>query len=114
MQVLGEPGCGFGEKDKAVLDHRGLRVHAHDLVELRLIAGDGVEAVGDQLLDQLGAAIAMAKVSIVCVKKVSSAGTSRRHRPSGPSVGARCSQFSRHGIPLHQPCYYICNTADHK
>jgi hypothetical protein len=39
----------------AVLDHRGLGVHAHDLVRLRLVAGDRVEAVGDQLLDQLGA-----------------------------------------------------------
>jgi len=29
-------------------------VHAHYFVRLRLIAGDGVEAVGDQLLDQLG------------------------------------------------------------
>jgi hypothetical protein len=28
---------------------------AHDLVRLRLVAGDGVETVGDQLLDQLGA-----------------------------------------------------------
>jgi hypothetical protein len=28
-------------------------VHAHDLVRLRLVAGDGVEAVADQLLDQL-------------------------------------------------------------
>ena len=41
--------------DKAVLDHRGLRVHTHDFIGLRLIAGDGVEAVGNQLLDQLGA-----------------------------------------------------------
>jgi hypothetical protein len=61
--------------DKAVLDHCRLRVHAlgeaklrltrqalplatpraHDLVLTRLVAGDGVEAVGDQLLDQLGA-----------------------------------------------------------
>jgi hypothetical protein len=30
-------------------------MHAHDLVLTRLVAGDGVEAVGDQLLDQLGA-----------------------------------------------------------
>jgi hypothetical protein len=30
--------------DKAVLDHRGLRVHAHDFVRLWLIAGDGMQA----------------------------------------------------------------------
>ena len=41
--------------DKAVLDHCRLRVHAHDLVLTRLVAGGGVEAIGDQLLDQLGA-----------------------------------------------------------
>jgi hypothetical protein len=40
--------------DETVLDHRGLRVHAHDLVQLRLIARHGVQAVGDQFLDQLG------------------------------------------------------------
>jgi hypothetical protein len=40
---------------KAVLDHRGLRVHAHHLVAMRAVAGDGVEVLGDQLLDQLGA-----------------------------------------------------------
>jgi hypothetical protein len=45
----------FGEVDKAVLDHRGLRLHAHDLVRLRLVAGDGVQALLDQLLDQLRA-----------------------------------------------------------
>src|SRR6266852_3802563 len=65
----------LGQVDKAVLDHRGLGVHAlgeaklrltrqalplatpraHDLVGLRLVAGDGVEALLDQFLDQLGA-----------------------------------------------------------
>jgi hypothetical protein len=29
---------------EAVLDHCGLRVQAHDLVRLRPVAGDGVEA----------------------------------------------------------------------
>ena len=55
VQIWGEPRCGVGQVDKAVLDHSGLRVHAHDLVELRLIAGHGIEAFGNQLLDQRGA-----------------------------------------------------------
>src|SRR6516164_2628791 len=55
VQILGEPRCRVGEVDKAVFDHCRLRVHAHDLVELRLVAGHRVEAFGDQLLDQLGA-----------------------------------------------------------
>jgi hypothetical protein len=38
---------------KAVFDHRGLGVHAHDLVALRLAAGDCVETVDHHLLDQL-------------------------------------------------------------
>jgi hypothetical protein len=41
--------------DETVLDHRGLRVHAHDLVGLRPVAGNRVETLGDQLLDQLRA-----------------------------------------------------------
>jgi len=40
---------------KAVLDHRGLGVHADDLVRLRLIAGDRVQALLDRFLDQLDA-----------------------------------------------------------
>ena len=55
VQVFGEPGRRLGDVDKAVLDHRGLRVQAHDLVGGRLVAGDGMAALGDQLLDQLGA-----------------------------------------------------------
>src|SRR5271163_2623258 len=55
VQVFGEPSRLSGEVNKAVLDHRGLRVHPHDLVGLRLVAGDGVQAFVDQLLDQLGA-----------------------------------------------------------
>jgi hypothetical protein len=49
------PGGFLREADEAVLDHRCLRVHAHDLVGLRLVAGDGGETVDDQFLDQLGA-----------------------------------------------------------
>ena len=55
VEVFGEPGCGFGDMDKAVLDHRGLRMQPHDLVAFRLVAGDAMAALGDQLLDQLGA-----------------------------------------------------------
>src|SRR6185436_13492076 len=32
VEVLGEPGSRLGNVDKAVLDHRRLRVQAHDLV----------------------------------------------------------------------------------
>ena len=53
--VFGEPRRFLGQIDKPVLDDRGLGVHAHDLVGLRLIAGDRVQALFDQLLDQLGA-----------------------------------------------------------
>src|SRR3984893_4532073 len=54
VQVFGAPAGLLGEVDKAVLDYRGLGVHAHDLVGLRLVAGDGVQAQLDQFLDQLG------------------------------------------------------------
>jgi len=54
VQVLRQPWRRVRQVDKTVLDHRGLGVHAHDLVRLRLIAGDGVEAFLHQLLDQLG------------------------------------------------------------
>ena len=55
LQVLGEPWSALGHADGTVLDHCGLREHPHDLVGLRLIAGDRVEALADQLLNQLGA-----------------------------------------------------------
>ena len=55
VQVFGEPRRFFRQMHKAVLDHRGLRVHPHDLVGLRLVAGDRVQALLDQFLDQLGA-----------------------------------------------------------
>src|ERR1700730_8580241 len=67
--------ASLGQVDKAVLDHCGLGVHAlgeaklrltrqalplatpraHDLVGLRLVAGDGMQAQLDQFLDPLGA-----------------------------------------------------------
>jgi len=40
---------------EAVLDHRGLRKHAHDLIRLRLVTGHRMHAFGGRLLDQLGA-----------------------------------------------------------
>src|SRR5438270_8610900 len=55
VEVFGEPGSGLGDADKAVLDQRGLRVQTHDLIGGRLVAGDTVAALGDQLLYQLGA-----------------------------------------------------------
>ena len=54
MQVFGEPRRFFWQMDKTVLDHRRLGVHAHDLVRLRLVAGDRAQALLDQFLDQLG------------------------------------------------------------
>ena len=54
VEVLVEPRRRLGDMHK-VLDHRGLRVHPHDLVAVRLIPRDTVVALGDQLLDQLGA-----------------------------------------------------------
>ena len=55
VQVFREPRRLLWQMHKTVLDHRGLGVHAHDLVRLRLVAGDRVQAVIDQFLDQLGA-----------------------------------------------------------
>jgi hypothetical protein len=55
VEVFGEPWRGLGDADKAVLDRRGLRVHAHGLVAGRLIARDAMTAICDQILDQLGA-----------------------------------------------------------
>jgi hypothetical protein len=55
VQVFGQAtapsrGCGRSRSRP-----RGLRVQARDLVGGRLGAGDGMAALGDQLLDQLGA-----------------------------------------------------------
>jgi hypothetical protein len=52
VQVFGKPGFLFWQMDKAVLDHRGLGVHAH--VRLQRVAGDRAQALLDQFLDQLG------------------------------------------------------------
>ena len=54
MKVFGEPWRRLGDVDEAVLDQRGLRVQAHDLVAGRLVARDTMAPVRDQLLDQLG------------------------------------------------------------
>jgi len=55
VQVFGKPRCILRDRDKAVFDHCGLRVQPHDLLALRLVAGDTVAALADQFLDQLGA-----------------------------------------------------------
>ena len=55
VQVFRQPRRGFGEVDKAILDDRSLRVHAHRLLVGRLVARDAMAALGDQILDQLGA-----------------------------------------------------------
>src|SRR5262249_6357250 len=55
VEVFGEPGCILRDEDKAVFDHRGLRMHSHDLVAVRLVAGHTMATIGDQFLDQLGA-----------------------------------------------------------
>jgi hypothetical protein len=45
----------MGRMRKTALSHRSVSVYVHDLVRLRLVAGDGMMAVDHQLLDQLGA-----------------------------------------------------------
>src|SRR6202040_4363734 len=55
VEVFGEPRRCLRNMDKAVLDYSGLRIKTHDLVGGRLVAGDAMAAVGDQLLYQLGA-----------------------------------------------------------
>src|SRR5437868_12344489 len=55
VEVFGEPRRRLRNADKAALDYSGLRIQTHDLVGGRLVAGDAMAAVGDQLLDQLGA-----------------------------------------------------------
>src|SRR5215510_7792647 len=55
MEVFGQPWRGFGDVDKAVFDYRGLRMHTHRLLVGRLVAGDAMAALGDQILDQLRA-----------------------------------------------------------
>jgi hypothetical protein len=49
VEVFGEPWRGLGDADKAVLDRRCLRVHAHGLVAVRFVARDAMAAIGDQI-----------------------------------------------------------------
>src|SRR5205814_8177396 len=51
---FGWPRGGFVNLDKAVLDNRSLCVQTQGLVAVRVVAGDTVAAIMDQLLDQLG------------------------------------------------------------
>src|SRR6516164_4901808 len=53
MQIFGKPRRRFGDVNKAVLNERGLRVQAHDLLARRLVARHAMAALVDQLLDQL-------------------------------------------------------------
>ena len=54
-QIIGEPGGFVRQEDEAVLDHRRLRVQAHDLVALGRIARDMREPIMDQVLNKLRA-----------------------------------------------------------
>jgi hypothetical protein len=54
VQVFGT-GCILRDGDKPILDHRGLRVHPHDLLAVWLVPGHTMATVGDQFLDQLSA-----------------------------------------------------------
>ena len=47
MEVFGEPRGGFRNVNEAVLDQRGLRVQAQDLLGGRLVTGDTIAAIGD-------------------------------------------------------------------
>jgi hypothetical protein len=47
MEVFGEPWGGFRNVNEAVLDQRGLRVQAQDLLGGRLVTGDTIAAIGD-------------------------------------------------------------------
>jgi hypothetical protein len=49
VEVFGEPRRRLRNMDKAVIDYSGLRIKTHDLVCGRLVAGDAMAAVGDQL-----------------------------------------------------------------
>jgi hypothetical protein len=53
MKIVGEPVGGFGQVNEAVLDGCGLRVQAHDLVAVGLVARDARKASVDKVLDQL-------------------------------------------------------------
>ena len=64
VKVFGKPPRLLRRMHKAVLDHRGLGAHADDLVRLRLVAGDGVQPLLDQFLDQLPEALSSIKYDI--------------------------------------------------
>src|SRR3984893_7624573 len=55
VEIFGEPRSVLRDSDKTVLDQRRLRVQTHDLVGRRLVAGDAMAAIGDQLVDYLRA-----------------------------------------------------------
>src|SRR4029077_4113043 len=50
VEVFGEPGSILRDTDKAVLDQCSLRMQPHDRVGCRLVTGDAIAAIGDQLL----------------------------------------------------------------
>ena len=52
--MVGEPVCGLGQVDEAVLDRGGLGVQAHDLVAVRFVWRDARKAGVKEILDQLG------------------------------------------------------------
>ena len=51
VEVFGKPGRRLGDVHEAVVDGRRLRMQTHDLVALRLVAGDAMAVIDDQLLD---------------------------------------------------------------
>jgi hypothetical protein len=50
VEVFCKPRGRLGDADETVLDQCALRVPAHDLVDGRLVVGDTIETIGDQLL----------------------------------------------------------------
>ena len=66
FKVFGKPRCGLRYVDKAVLDHPCLRMQAHDLVSCRLVAGDTMAPIGDQLLDRVPEALAVGDLIPQC------------------------------------------------
>ena len=53
VQIVAEPRRLLRHENEAVLDRRRLHVHAHDLVGLRAVAGDGGDARRRQFLDSV-------------------------------------------------------------
>jgi hypothetical protein len=56
VQVVGKPVGLLRQVDKAILHRARDRVHPHYLLHFWLIWGDGVQALANGFLDQLGAA----------------------------------------------------------